>query len=157
MASESNPNLRPFGETVPSLKGLSAAEQAELGPHERIACVWPLLVRLCVTHAGQLKKQGIVIVAEDLIQELAATLVERDAKWRPERGKYTTFVGCVWRNVRERHDECRGVVVGPNHAWTHLKKLRAEKAAGTITRKKTRTLHRLEALKQTQVPLQETR
>ncbi len=147
--------LNPYGITGSTLRGLSQAEQAVLGLHERLEGVWPLLVRICTAHARRLKKQGISIVVEDLVQELALALVENDGKWQPERGRYTTFVGCIWRNVRQRQDELRGVVPAPHNAYSMLKKLRRERADHELSPTKFQTLYGLEAVHRAELPYED--
>jgi hypothetical protein len=154
---ESNPNFRPFGSAGFTLAGMTAKEQAELGPHERIQAVWPLLLKLCSGHVQRLEKLGIRVVMDDLLQEIAATLLERDDKWDWQKGRYTTFVNIVWRNVRQRLDETRGVVPAPHNAWATMQKLRKAQEAGGLSGAKQKTLRSLEIVHHDQMALKEPR
>jgi hypothetical protein len=154
-AAKGNPNFRPYGTANATLKGLSALEQAELGPHERLQCAWPLIVRLCTAHATRMLKQGIVMVPDDLIQEVAVQLMMKDHKWDPNRGKYTTFVNIVWRNVKQRQRETVGVVIAPHNAYSRMTKLRRQQEAKDFTPGKASLLFSLETVHRSETPLQE--
>ncbi len=152
---DENPNLRPFGPTMSTLKRLTPAQEAELGPHERIAAVWPMLIQVCTKHANMLAQEGISVNAEDLLQEFALMLVERDHRWDHERGKYTTFVRSLWRCLRREFEERRTVVVKPKHAWKRLQKLQKKAETQELKRSEPHTLYALEAIYRAEVPLPE--
>lgn len=153
--TQSNPNLHPFGHEPLTLSGLTAQEQAELPPHERIQGVWPLLLKLCSGHAQNLQGRGFPGLMDELLQEIVVVLLERDKKWNPGRGNYTTFVNIVWRNVRQRQDETRGVVLAPNHAWARLKKLKRQQEAGVLSQQEQITMRSLEIVHRAQVALKD--
>lgn len=148
-------NFRHFDTGGFTLAGLTAQEQAELGPHERIQGVWPLLLKLCSGHAQNLQGRGFPGLMDELLQEIVVALLERDKKWNPARGNYTTFVNIVWRNVRQRQDETRGVVLAPNHAWARLKKLKRQQEAGGLSQQEQITLRSLEIVHRAQVVLKD--
>ncbi len=155
MGRAANPNFWPYARQGPTLKGLSAAEEAQLEPHERIRRVWPMIVRLCSQHTEVMRPRGVEVPTDDLIQEFVLHVLERDHKWNPARGKYTTFVGRLWRNVRQRQIETHGVVTGPHNAWSIMKRFQARHEAGQLSKAECKTLHSLEILHRLDVPLPE--
>ncbi len=129
--AELRPGLYAFG-TGP-LKRLTAAEEAVAPFENRLRSAWRYLVKRAKRWIATLSdRERAHVEAEDLLNEIVIALLERDHKWRPERGGYVTFAEQVARNVLSAKREQARVVDAPSNALGRLKVYRKRQEAGTL-------------------------
>ncbi len=133
------PAIFAFGEGPIEYLTVEAAKAAT--PHDRIRSVWPFLVKRALKFCETLRNRpSINFDPEDVLTELYGLLLEKDAKWEPERGSYLTFVGRVVTNELHQIRDRAGTIHGPRNAACRLKQYEAEHREGTLSEKKTETL-----------------
>ncbi len=145
-AAERDPALYPFG-TEP--KGnpwkLTAKQERKANFETRLRSIWKYVVRrarrFCATLTDRERSQ---MDAEDLVGEIVASLLEKDAKWNPERGRYVTFAESVMRNVLSLKREHARVVAAPANAAGRLRQYQELYAQGKLSPASTRTMRAIE-------------
>jgi DNA-directed RNA polymerase specialized sigma subunit len=127
-----------FGEG--KIRPLSHEEAIAATPHERIRSVWPFLVRSVLKFADTLRPRDLANYdPEDVLLELYATLLEKDDKWEPERGKYLTFAGSVVENELHAIRDRSHTVHSPRNSSCRLKQYEQAQAEGKLDKRKERT------------------
>lgn len=116
-------------------------EEAELAtPEERIRSIWPFLVRRILLFQARLKpREKVNFDPEDTLSELFIILMEKDAQWTPERGKYITFAGTIIDHELCAIRDKSSTVHAPRNSSCRLKEYQAEEDAGTISDRRLKT------------------
>ncbi|MBX6312052.1 MAG: hypothetical protein IRY99_03900 [Isosphaeraceae bacterium] len=137
---EKYPILFMFGEGP--VKFLSDEEARAAQPIERIQSIWPFMVRQAVAFVGTLKpRQRANCDLEDVLMELLTVLLEKDAKWTPERGKYLTFAGTVIQRELSAIRDGTHTIHPPSNSSSRLKEYGEQSQAGTLTARRRATMH----------------
>jgi hypothetical protein len=76
---------------------------------------------------------------EDTIAELCVTLLEKDGKWEPARGKYLTFAAAVVENELHAIRDRAHTVHAPRNSSCRLRQYAAARKAGTLTDRRAKT------------------
>src|SRR4051812_11861238 len=89
----------PTFEAFPKTKSLSIEAAAQASFEQRVASVWPFIVKQVNHFSKSLKpRESANYDPEDLCNALWVTLREKDAKWRPGEVKYITFASRIIRH-----------------------------------------------------------
>jgi hypothetical protein len=132
------PLLFAFGDAP--IPPLSHAQAIAATAQERIRSVWPFLVKAVLRFAETLgPRDRANFDPEDVISELCVTLLERDDKWEPARGKYLTFAGKVVENELHAIRDRAHTVHSPRNSSCRLRQYAAARRAGTLSDRKAKT------------------
>lgn len=135
---EQYPVIFAFGEDP--IAPLTHDEAIAATTHERIRSVWPFLVKTVLNFAETLRPRDLANYdAEDVLIDLYASLLEKDVKWEPERGRYLTFAGKVCENELHAIRDRAHTVHSPRNSSCRLKQYEAQDAEGQLSSRKAKT------------------
>lgn len=80
---------------------------------------------------------------EDVMLEVWIELKEKDSKWTPDRGKYTTFAGTLAKHLFSAMDDCSRTVHSPRNSGSRLTGYESDRESGVLTSKKSTTSNRI--------------
>lgn len=125
------------GDPIPPL---THAQAIAATPQERIRSVWPFLVRTVLDFADTLRPRDRAnFDPEDVITELYLTLLEKDDKWEPARGRYLTYAGKVVENELHAIRDRSHTVHSPRNSSCRLRQYEAADAAGALSGRRAKT------------------
>lgn len=131
--AEAYPALYPFG--INLVDFLDPDEEREAPIDRRLRSVWRYIVGRVKRFAATLKpREAAILDAEDIIHTITAQLIEKDGQWDPSRGKYSTFVETIIRNVLSTCHEQARAVSGPANSYGRLLGYQERQELGTLTR-----------------------
>jgi DNA-directed RNA polymerase specialized sigma24 family protein len=103
-------------------------------PDERIRSIWPFLVRRVLNFQATLSaRERANFDLEDTLAELFIALRDRDAKWRPEQGRYITFAGRVVDHELISIRERARTVESPRNCTCRVREYTALAARGELS------------------------
>lgn len=134
---EQYPMIFAFGEDIEYL----SHDEAIAAPVEaRIKSVWPFLVRQVLRFSETLRPRDRANYdPEDVLGELWVTLVEKDEKWEPTRGRYLTFAGRVVANELHAIRDRSHTVHSPKNTGCRIKQYEAEADEGGMSERRRKT------------------
>lgn len=119
------PLLAAFG--AEEIRFLGTDEARGATAEERIRSVWPFLVGSVLEFAASLAPRARANYdPEDVLGELYLTLLEKDAKWEPDRGKYLSFVYRIVAHELHAIRDRASTVHSPRNSASRLRGYEAE-------------------------------
>lgn len=132
------PIIFAFGEGP--IPPLGHAESIAATPQERVRSVWPFLVKSVLKFAETLRPRDLANYdPEDVLTDLYASLLEKDDKWEPVRGRYLTYAAKVCENELHAIRDRAHTVHGPRNSSCRLKQYAAASATGKLSDRKAKT------------------
>jgi DNA-directed RNA polymerase specialized sigma24 family protein len=131
--AEEYPSLYPFGTDLVDF--LDQEEEPRAPFEQRLRSVWRYIVGRVKRFAATLKpREAAILDCEDIVNTVAAQLLEKDGLWDPGRGKYSTFAEQIVRNVLSTCHEQARAVSGPANSHGRLQGYYQRRGEGTLTR-----------------------
>lgn len=142
-AARKDPALFAFG-TDP-LKRLTAEEEIDAPFEARLVSVWAYIVRRARRFTATLsQRERAHLGTDDLVNAIVLSLIEKDRKWDPRRGRYVTFAEAVARTTIVSERERSRVVRAPSNARERLERYRRMDREGTLAPGPRETMHAIE-------------
>lgn len=133
------PALYPFGLDVTHF--LDPDEETTAPFEARLKSTWRYIVKRVKIFAATLRpREAAILDCEDIVNAIVLQLIEKDHFWDPERGKYSTFVENIIRNVLSTCHEQARAVTGPSNSHGRLQGYQERQRSGTMTRGMERTM-----------------
>lgn len=144
LLADESPALFPFGVHLHTF--LDAETERTATFESRLRSIWRYLVKNVGRFSLTMKPcERAVISVEDMIQDVAIGLAQKDHLWDPARGRYSTFATMVMRSVLSGSRERARTVAGPCNSHARLEGYRQKDAAGELTSSMRQTMIRIEA------------
>lgn len=134
-ARERYPLLSAYGDAA--VRFLGHEEAVAATRDQRIRSVWPFLVKAVLEFCDSLTPRARANYdPEDVMGELYAVLLEKDARWEPDRGKYLSFVGRLISNELHAIRDRATTVHSPRNSASRIK---GYEAAGEMSARRRKT------------------